>query len=122
VCRPTLCRPTFGNQDARTPLCWGGNSVASDPARERGLELLAVVPGERVLVVGYGTGHSLVTLGRSVRPVGKVFGIDLSEGMEEVARERIIDEGAAERVELSLRDARQRGPDKHVGPRFFNIL
>ena len=76
-------------------------------ARERGLELLAVSPGETVLVVGFGTGHALVTLGRAVGPKGRVLGIDISEGMAAVAQKRIIDEGIADRVELSLGDARK---------------
>jgi len=76
-------------------------------ARERGLELLAVSAGETVLVVGFGTGHALVTLAHAVGSDGKVVGIDLSEGMAAVARKRIIDEGIADRVELLLGDARQ---------------
>lgn len=75
-------------------------------AREKGLELLAVSAGETVLVVGFGTGHVLVTLGRAAGSDGKVFGIDVSEGMEAVARKRIIDEEVADRVELALGDAR----------------
>ncbi len=76
-------------------------------AREKGLELLAVSPGETALVIGYGTGHALVTLGRAVGPKGRVFGIDISEGMESVARKRINDEDVADRVELTVGDARQ---------------
>lgn len=46
----------------------GGEHVA----RERGLALLNVRPGESVLEVGYGTGHSLVTLANSVGVDGHV--------------------------------------------------
>jgi demethylmenaquinone methyltransferase/2-methoxy-6-polyprenyl-1,4-benzoquinol methylase len=76
-------------------------------AREKGLQLLAAAPREKVLELGFGTGHSAVALARSVGPRGKVFGIDISEGMLEVARKRAADEGVADRVELSLGDARQ---------------
>lgn len=75
-------------------------------AREKGLELLAAAPGERVLVVGFGTGHSVAALAKAVGPAGKVFGIDISEGMLAVSRNRIADEGVSDRVELSLGDAR----------------
>jgi demethylmenaquinone methyltransferase/2-methoxy-6-polyprenyl-1,4-benzoquinol methylase len=76
-------------------------------AREKGLEMLAVSAGETVLVVGFGTGHALVTLGRAVGTEGKVFGIDISEGMAAVARKRITDEGVVDRVELFVDDARK---------------
>ena len=76
-------------------------------ARERGVELLAAASGETVLVVGFGTGHAAAALGHAVGPGGKVFGIDISEGMLEVARKRLSDEGVANVVELSIGDARQ---------------
>ena len=76
-------------------------------ARERGAELLAAAPGESVLVVGFGTGPAIVALSRAVSPGGKVAGIDISEGMLEVARKRVSQEGAADAVELSIGDARQ---------------
>ncbi len=75
-------------------------------AREKGLELLAAGAGEKVLVIGFGTGHSVAALGCSVGPAGRVFGIDISEGMLAVARRRVAEAGAADRVELSLGDAR----------------
>ncbi len=74
----------------------GGEHVA----RERGLELLLVQPGESVLEIGYGTGHSLVKLAHAVGAQGKVTGIDISKGMQEVAADRVSAAGVAERVEL----------------------
>ncbi len=58
-------------------------------ARERGLDALAVQPGERVLEIGYGTGHSLVSLAQAVGEAGLVCGIDISDGMYEVAQKRL---------------------------------
>ena len=75
-------------------------------ARERGIEMLAVRPGENALVVGFGTGHSLVALARAVGPTGRIFGVDISEGMLSVAGKRIVEERVADRVEISLGDAR----------------
>jgi ubiquinone/menaquinone biosynthesis C-methylase UbiE len=75
-------------------------------AREKGLQLLAAAPGEKVLEIGFGTGHSAVTLARGVGPAGRVYGIDISDGMLAVARKRAADEGVASRVELTLGDAR----------------
>jgi ubiquinone/menaquinone biosynthesis C-methylase UbiE len=75
-------------------------------ARDRGIELLGVTPGENVIVVGCGTGHSLVALARLVGTTGRVLGVDISDGMLSVARKRIVEERVAERVEISLGDAR----------------
>ncbi len=75
------------------------------PIRRVGLEKLNVQPGEKVLEIGFGTGHCLVSLAQSVGPTGKVFGLDLSDRMLEVARDNLRKAGLAERVELSCGDA-----------------
>ena len=75
------------------------------PVRQTGLDKLALAPGERVLEIGYGTGHCLVQMAEAVGPEGKVFGIDLSEGMRARARERVEKEHLIDRVELSCGDA-----------------
>jgi demethylmenaquinone methyltransferase/2-methoxy-6-polyprenyl-1,4-benzoquinol methylase len=75
-------------------------------AREKGLELLAAAAGEKILVVGFGTGHAVAALAGSVGPAGRVVGIDISEGMLAVASQRVAGAGIADRVELSLGDAR----------------
>jgi demethylmenaquinone methyltransferase/2-methoxy-6-polyprenyl-1,4-benzoquinol methylase len=56
-------------------------------------------PGERVLEIGYGTGHCLVQLAKPVGPEGKVFGIDLSEGMQAQARARLQKKHLVDRVD-----------------------
>lgn len=75
--------------------------------RERGLELLDVKEGEAVLEIGFGTGHSLVEIARSVGETGKACGIDLTPEMVELAKKRLEKEGLAERVELNKGDARE---------------
>lgn len=71
-------------------------------ARERGLELLDVQRGESVLEIGYGTGHSLVQLAKSVGPTGRVTGIDISSGMRAVAQKRVAEAGVDQVVELQV--------------------
>ena len=56
---------------------------------ETGLQLLGVKTGERVLEIGFGTGHSLVDLDEQVGESGLVAGVELSPGMIDVARKRI---------------------------------
>jgi demethylmenaquinone methyltransferase/2-methoxy-6-polyprenyl-1,4-benzoquinol methylase len=76
------------------------------PARQAGLDLLAAQPGEKVLEVGFGTGHCLANLARAVGPSGKVYGIDIAQGMVDVARENLQKAGLADRVELACGDGR----------------
>ena len=72
---------------------------------EIGLRMLNVQPGEKVLEVGFGTGHGLVALAHSVGENGKVYGIDLSAGMFRVAKVKISRAGLSNRIELRLGDA-----------------
>lgn len=60
---------------------------------EAGLALLAPQPGERMLEIGYGTGHSLVALAKAVGSNGHVDGVDISDGMHRVASRRIDEAG-----------------------------
>ena len=75
------------------------------PIRRAGLEMLNARPGEKVLEIGFGTGHSLESLAQSVGPSGKVHGLDLSEGMLRIARENLLKAGLADRVEMISGDA-----------------
>lgn len=73
--------------------------------RDWGLEKLSAQPGERILEIGFGTGHGLVALAKAVGPSGCVTGLDISDGMLAIARERLQREGLSERVDLRLGDA-----------------
>ena len=77
------------------------------PVRQAGLDKLAVAPGERVLEIGFGTGHCLVQLANAVGSSGKVFGIDLADGMRAQARARLEAAHLIERCELACGDATQ---------------
>jgi demethylmenaquinone methyltransferase/2-methoxy-6-polyprenyl-1,4-benzoquinol methylase len=73
--------------------------------RDWGLEKLSARPGERILEIGFGTGHCLVALARAVGPTGRVIGLDISDGMLVIARERLQKEGLSDRADLHLGDA-----------------
>jgi len=75
------------------------------PVRRAGLEMLEAQEGHHVLEIGFGTGHSLIELARSVGSSGKVYGIDLSEKMVEISRKRADEHGLNGRIELSCGDA-----------------
>lgn len=73
--------------------------------KHRGLELLGVRKGEKVLEIGYGTGDILVQIAEKVGVRGKAYGIDISSGMLNVAESKVEKAGIADRVEFFLGDA-----------------
>jgi demethylmenaquinone methyltransferase/2-methoxy-6-polyprenyl-1,4-benzoquinol methylase len=73
--------------------------------RDMGLAKLSAQPGEAVLEIGFGTGHCLVSLAQAVGASGRVIGLDISDGMLAIAKERLQKEGLHERVDLRLGDA-----------------
>lgn len=58
-----------------------------------------------MLEIGCGTGHAMLALAELVGESGRVFGIDISEGMLAVARARVAQAGVARRVGLMQGDA-----------------
>lgn len=67
--------------------------------------MLSVREGERVLEIGFGTGASLPALASAAGKDGRVYGIDISNGMRQTAVSRMKREGLEERVELICGDA-----------------
>lgn len=72
--------------------------------RSRAVGRMEVRPGSRVLEVGCGTGRNLGPLLRAVGPEGRVYGVDLSEGMLAEARE-LCDRAGWRNVTLLRADA-----------------
>jgi len=70
-----------------------------------GLQKLNVQPGEHVLEIGFGTGQALIELAQA--GAESVSGVDLSEGMLQVAQERVRDADLGKRIDLRLGDATQ---------------
>ncbi len=70
-----------------------------------GVQSLGLRPGEQVLEIGYGTGHMLGALANLVSSSGKIWGIDISEGMYNIALRRIQRMGLGPRVRLLCGDA-----------------
>lgn len=105
-----ILRVTRSKEEARTSYDrlspWYALLTSSEKKITRtGLQHLKPHPGERILEVGFGTGQALIELGRAVSPGGKVFGVDISEGMRQVARKRIVKAGLDETIELTCGDA-----------------
>jgi len=72
-----------------------------------GLRKLAAAEGETILEIGCGTGNALVALARSVGETGMVCGVDISDGMLEIAAAKIQKAGHDRRVKLQRGDAVQ---------------
>lgn len=86
--------------------------------KETGLQKLGVKDGETVLEIGFGTGHCIVALAQLVGSSGKVYGIDISEGMLKITSSRVKDAGLSERVNLACGDAAHLPFDS----RFFSAI
>jgi ubiquinone/menaquinone biosynthesis C-methylase UbiE len=78
---------------------------SEEPMREIAVQMLVPAPGERLLEIGFGTGHVLAKLARAVGPTGRVVGLDLAENMRAQARELLEREHLADRATLDLGDA-----------------
>jgi demethylmenaquinone methyltransferase/2-methoxy-6-polyprenyl-1,4-benzoquinol methylase len=81
--------------------------------RNMALERLNIKRGETVLEIGFGTGHCLKQIAKSVGKTGKVYGVDISSGMLEVTRKRLEKAGLMDRVELYCGDTVKMPYDEH---------
>ena len=73
--------------------------------RDWGLEKLSPRPAEKILEIGFGTGHCLVVLAKAVESTGRVIGVDISDGMLSIAQARLQQADLKDRVDLQLGDA-----------------
>ena len=78
---------------------------AEQKYKDVGLRKLNVKSGEQVLEIGFGTGQCLLSLAQAAGHAGKVYGVDLSEGMAGVARTKVTKAGLSQRVDLICADA-----------------
>jgi demethylmenaquinone methyltransferase/2-methoxy-6-polyprenyl-1,4-benzoquinol methylase len=75
------------------------------PVRQAALDSLAARAGEKILEIGFGTGHCLVAIAKAVGRGGKAYGMDISEQMLIHTRALAESEEVADRVDLHCGDA-----------------
>ena len=75
-------------------------------ARDAGLRALDARPGERILEIGVGTGHTLAALAQQVGSGGSLLGIDLSLRMTQAAHRRLARKNRGTPLALMQADAR----------------
>ena len=81
---------------------WGGSESQWFGSLQ--FRLHPFLPCRRILEIGPGTGHALLSLASSPSGSGRAYGIDLSGGMLGVARGRVSRHGLLKRVELCQGD------------------
>lgn len=72
---------------------------------EKALELLSIRDGETILEIGPGSGHCFERMVRLVGDGGSCCGVDISTGMLEVTRDRLLRSGLAAGAGLYCADA-----------------
>ena len=88
--------------------------------RAKAVSRLDLRPGDRVLEVGCGTGRNLALLVRAVGPEGRVYGVDLSEGMLAGAR-KLCSRRGWRKVTLIHRDASDYNLPEAVDGALFSL-
>ena len=74
--------------------------------RKRALAHLVLQKGETALEIGFGTGCALEQMAEVVGQTGRIYGIDITPRMVELARKRLRRKGLSGRAELTEGDAR----------------
>ncbi len=79
--------------DQRWTTAWPGREAITTAVTPHLLAALTLAPGQRVLDIGCGGGGLAIELAGAVAPDGLVVGVDISDALLELARQRADDAG-----------------------------
>jgi ubiquinone/menaquinone biosynthesis C-methylase UbiE len=88
--------------------------------RRKTVSRMNIGPGSRALEVGCGTGRNLAALVEAVGAGGRVYGVDISEGMLAEARE-LCRQSGWQNVTLAAADAASYAPPEPVDAVLFSL-
>jgi demethylmenaquinone methyltransferase/2-methoxy-6-polyprenyl-1,4-benzoquinol methylase len=112
-CMPQISRVTRTKQEARSTynkLSRWYDLMAGDFERRpsnAAIQQLTPNTGESILEIGCGTGQAIVKIGELTDQSGKVFGIDISNGMLAIAQSRVKKTSLQDQVTLLCGDEMQ---------------
>jgi demethylmenaquinone methyltransferase/2-methoxy-6-polyprenyl-1,4-benzoquinol methylase len=107
---PQISRVTRTKQEARSAynkLSRWYDLMAGDferKPRNAAIQQLTPCTGENILEIGCGTGQAIVKMAKIVGQSGKVFGIDISNGMLKIAQARMKKTGTRDQATLLCGD------------------
>lgn len=106
--KPTYVRAMFDRIARVYDLMNRVTTVGMDMRwRDFAARQVALRSGERALDLGCGTGDMAIALARRSPPDAQIVGVDFSEGMLAVGREKLRRLGLGERIELKQGDGQQ---------------
>ena len=108
VAFPTAEDCNMANETQRQIWGTAGDWSRTEPISDYGtpllMEALQLRPGERVIDIGCGGAKATVAAARAVGPSGHVTGVDIAQGMIDIAKRR-RDEAKLDNIELAVCDA-----------------
>ena len=87
ILRVKADKTAIKNMYAKFSKVFGLIEKSEKSLRKRGLEMLRLKKGEKVLEIGFGTGTTLVKIAKYVGFEGEIHGIDLTPEMVAIAKE-----------------------------------
>jgi len=117
ILRVKADKTAMKNMYAKFSKVFGLIEKSEESLRKRGLEMLSLKKGERVLEIGFGRGAALVKIAKQVGSEGEIHGIDLTPEMIVLAKKR-LSKNKVRNVRIIEGDAR----DLPYDEKYFDIV
>ena len=117
ILRVKAQKTAIKNMYAKFSKVFGLIEKSENSLRKRGLEMLNLKKGEKVLEIGFGRGTTLVKIAKQIGSEGEIHGIDLTPEMVALARE-IFSKNKVRNVRIIEGDARALPYEK----KYFDVV